>query len=140
MNHLSRVNSFLTKTTPFIYSNGRCDFNITLNTDVLKDASKEFTAATIYHEIVHAYLRTSGVTGYDLQHNAIAAEYESKLESSLKSLFPNLSDLDAKSLSWGGLMDTPAWADFKAKNPSQAQDMEVANSQRRVHTKGTPCN
>jgi hypothetical protein len=128
------------KTTPFVYSNGRIDFNVTLNTGVLLDASKEYTAATIYHEIIHAYLRTSGVTGQDLQHITMTERYVTQLESSLHSLFPNISDLDAKALSWGGLMDTPAWTNFKTNNPTDAQNLEVANSQHRVHTKGTPCN
>lgn len=128
------------KTTPFLYSNGRIDFNVTLNTGVLPSASKEYTAVTIYHEIVHAYLRTLGVTGQNLQHIVMTEQYVSKLESALQSMFPNLSNLDAKALSWGGLMDTPAWTKFKEDHPADAQNLEVVNAQHRVRTTGTPCN
>jgi hypothetical protein len=119
---------------------GRLDFNVTLNIGVLPEASKEFTAATIYHEIVHAYLRTGGLTDRNLHEIVIAEKYQSQIESSLHSLFPNISDLDAKALSWGGLMETPAWDKFKTANPKDALDLEVANSKHRIHDKGTPCN
>lgn len=128
------------RTNPFFYGTGRIDFNITLNAGVLIDASKEYTAATIYHEIIHAYLITLEVKGQNLHHIYMTEQYVSQLENSLHSLFPNISNLDAKALSWGGLTDTPAWLKFKTDNPLEAQNLEIANSQHRIHSKGTPCN
>jgi hypothetical protein len=127
------------KTHAVIWGSGRMDFDITLNTETLPDASKEFTAATIYHEILHAYLRTTGIIG-DLQHIAMANDYTSKLASSLLSAYPNLDPLDAKALAWGGLEGTPAYDSIRTNHPSEFTDLQSRNAQHRVHTKGTPCN
>lgn len=99
-----------------IWGSGRMDFAITLNTEVLPDASKEFTAATIYHEIIHAYLTTNGIDG-SLQHNAMANDYTAKLASSLLSAYPNLDPLDAKALAWGGLEGTTAYDSIRTNHP-----------------------
>ena len=128
-------------TTSYLYSNGRMDFTVTLNTDVLPDASKEYTAATIYHEILHAYLSTAGTPpGTGLQHIAMANDYVSKLTAALMTAFPNLSLLDAQALSWGGLQDTPAFDAIGASDPTLYNNLKAINSQYRVNSKGTPCN
>ncbi len=127
-------------TSTLRWPSGRLDFEITLNTEVLPDASKEYTAATIYHEITHAYLTTTGVaTGTGLQHIAMANNYVTKLTSSLISAFPGLDPLDAKALAWGGLQGTPAFDSIQINHPTEYTDLLVRNSQHRVSTKGTPC-
>lgn len=89
---------------------------------------------------MHAYLRTTGLTGRNLQENAIAETYQSQLESALLSLFSNLDPTEARALSWGGLTDTPAWANYQSNNPSAALNLQSLNAQHRVNTKRTSCN
>lgn len=126
-------------TSTTIFTNGRMDFTVTLNTDILPGASKEYTAITIYHEILHAYLRSGGMaSGAGLQHNTMANSYVSGLISSLLSAFPTLDPLDAKALAWGGLQDTPAYDSIRVNHPAEYDDLRVRNSQHRANTKGTP--
>jgi len=126
------------KTHSVVWPSGRMDFDITLNTETLPEASKEFTAATIYHEIIHAYLTTNGIIG-DLQHNTMANKYTLKLANSLLSAYPNLDTLDAKALAWAGLEGTPAYDSIMTNHPSEYSDLQLRNSQHRVNSKGTPC-
>lgn len=127
------------KTTPIVWSSSRMDFDINLNTETFSNASKEFTAATIYHEILHAYLRSNGIIG-DLQHNTMANDYTLKLANSLLSAFPNLDSTDAKALAWGGLEGTPAYDSIMTNHPSEFTDFQRRSSNHRTSDKGTKCN
>lgn len=127
-------------TRAFMWQNGRLDITVILNTEVLPDASKEFTTATIYHEIIHAYLRTKGVEDKITQENTIANTYQLQIKSALMSLFPSLDPTEATALSWGGLSDTTAWSIYQTANPTDALNLLSLNAQHRVLTKGTGCN
>lgn len=134
-------NDFLdAKTNAEIWSNGRMDFEVQLNTGSLPNSSKEFAGVTIYHEILHAYLRTTGLEGMLNQHNEMAQSYASKLSSALITAFPTIDPIDAKALAWGGLTGTSAYSAMKANNPAEIDDLEIRNSKHRIHQKGTPCN
>ena len=62
--------------------------------------------------MVHAELRKLfpesplGVFLIPSQHDYMAENHVNKITASLKSIFPNLSDGDARSLSWAGLKQT----------------------------------
>jgi hypothetical protein len=91
-------------TRPAPNGQGGFDFTISLSTSQMENSSKEFIAATIYHELLHAYLRTEqGLTSQSLQHNVMAEKYVSSLASTLQILFPSLSSNHASNLAWGGL-------------------------------------
>lgn len=85
---------------------------ITFNTDVSVIRSEQYAVATIYHEMVHAELRklfpqdADGKIIIPSQHEYMAQNFVNKIEASIKSVFPDLSDADAQALSWGGLKQT----------------------------------
>ncbi|MBE5318391.1 hypothetical protein IM793_04445 [Pedobacter sp. MR2016-19] len=93
-------------------ANGIMTSTITFNTDVAGNRSEQYAVATIYHEMLHAELRKlfpQSPTGKILippQHEYMAQNYVNQLTTSLKSVFPNLSEGDAWALSWGGLKQT----------------------------------
>jgi hypothetical protein len=126
-------------TTAQPYSNGRIDFLIKLNSEVLPDASKEYTGATIYHEILHAYLRTKGIKGDLIQHNILANEYADKLKDAIINAFPSIDPIDAKALAWGGLHETAAYDSIRTNHPTEFADLQSRNAKHRVSTSGTPC-
>ncbi len=78
---------------------------IYLNREVLKKSSKEYIAATIMHEALHAYLGHFGII-MDASHEKMAKDYVNTMGDILKGMFSHLSHSDAKSLAWGGLVDT----------------------------------
>ena len=127
-------------TVPVIWPSGRMDFDITLNSEVLPNSSREFTAATIYHEILHAYLRTTGLIGNLNHHNSMANDFATKLANALQNAFPGLDPLDAKGLAWGGLDGSAAYDSIRVNHPSELLDLQSRNAQHRVNSKGTPCN
>jgi len=77
--------------------------NITLNNTVLPGGSEEFTTATILHEVLHAYFR---VTNTSFDHEVMVSHYIPWFTSTLKSIYPTMSDYDATSLAYGGLTQT----------------------------------
>jgi hypothetical protein len=82
--------------------------NIRLNLAALDNASQEYMVATIYHEIIHAQLRSQGIPDIG-QHEIIATSWRQKISDQLRIDFPNLSQRDADGLAWGGLGETPQW-------------------------------
>lgn len=89
------------------------NWDIGFNYAALQYASQEEMMATIYHEILHAYLSSRGINGETNQHNAMANDWLSIIANQLKSDFPNLSQEDANDLAWGGLGDTTKWQELK---------------------------
>lgn len=76
---------------------------INLNKNILPNASKEFIAATILHEALHAYI---GVNYYAIDHEEMAKSYVNTMADILQGMFSSLSRVHALSLSWGGLEGT----------------------------------
>ncbi|HEU0226912.1 MAG TPA: SprT-like domain-containing protein, partial [Arachidicoccus soli] len=74
---------------------------IKLNLAALDYSSNENVTATIYHEIIHAYLRTIGVNGESTQHDIIANGWREAMSDQLQEDYPNLSPTDADALAWG---------------------------------------
>jgi hypothetical protein len=74
-------------------------WEITLNDAALSNASSEYIAATIIHEILHVYLDG----GNDADHNVMAANYVYPMADALKAAGYHLTYEDAVALAWGGL-------------------------------------
>lgn len=112
---------------------------IALNECALQNASQEYVAATIYHEILHAYFfahdRNSGLT----QHSDMANKYINAMTNTLMEYFPNLSYQDAEALSWRGLENTQAWQDLVQNDPGRALDIEYLNNKHKRGDWGTKC-
>jgi len=121
-----------------IPSNGAQSYSqqIAFNTSLLPLKSKEYIVSTIYHEVLHAYLGnlftydTNGNYIIPSQHEQIVYNYLNMLSSDLKAIFPNLSETDARALSWGGLQRTSKWAML-----TQTQRTEIEAIQTQYSTK-----
>ena len=78
---------------------------ITLNLNALGNASQEYVAKVIYHEVLHVYL--GGSESGD--HATMAAKFVTPMAKALMAWFP-LSLVDATGLTWSGLKDKgSAW-------------------------------
>lgn len=90
------------------------------------NGSKDYIAATIIHESIHAYIRYMRITldttefktlfpiywqfkKDNADHNEMANRYINSMSSLLKRLNNNLPDSIANALSWGGLHQTGIW-------------------------------
>ncbi|MBB5624119.1 hypothetical protein HDE69_005216 [Pedobacter cryoconitis] len=99
--------------TGFSSLSNRHNITISFNTNTMPNHSQEYNVATVYHEILHAYFDILyGVPepGNPMlvpdHHEYIADNYVNMLTKDLMSIFPNLSESDARNLSWGGLQNT----------------------------------
>lgn len=112
---------------------------ITLNNVALANASQEFIAKVIYHEVLHVYLGG----GVNSDHQTMASNYVNPLTQTLTSLFPNLSYTDAQALSWSGLKETNSWDAFGQAGKDQI--FAIATRHKNLnnsydHQHGTSCN
>jgi hypothetical protein len=125
-----------------LYNQNTNTYEVTLNTNVMENASKEYVAVTIMHEIIHAYMGAywGTVRNNDTQHPLMVECYFVNLmANSLGSLFPNLSQYpgDAMALAWYGLDQTPSWDNFTILQKLEMQNINDAHKNR---TNGTvPC-
>ena len=87
----------------FNRSNGSLTVNVSLNSST--DQSQESIAATILHEMIHAYIGSQNIiqTSEEIISNS---NYVNWIKTALISLYPNLSDNDATALSLAGLENT----------------------------------
>jgi hypothetical protein len=134
-------NDMITDATT-IYNQNTNTYEVTLNTNVMENASKEYVAVTIMHEIIHAYMSAywGTVRNNDTQHPLMVECYFINLmANSLESLFPNLSQYpgDAMALAWYGFDQTPSWNNFTILEKLAMQNINDAHKNR---TNGTaPC-
>ena len=77
------------------------DNTISLNPVTLNQASKEFIAATILHEMLHVYINIDGLT----EHNQIIENYTNGISEMLISIY-HMSPVEAKNISYSGLRST----------------------------------
>ena len=102
-------------------------------------ASQEYTAAIIYHEVLHAYFQTwGGLMTSSYQHEYMASEYTNRLTAALMSMFPGFDQADANALAWSGLHNTPYWNNLKS--PAQRADILSRVDSFTNGTKGNKCN
>jgi hypothetical protein len=118
-----------------IKDSGRQDerFNqvIELNLAALANASQEFIAATIYHEIIHAIFASQGIKP-SAQHEIMASDtWRKTISDQLRLDFPNLSQEDADALAWDGLGQTSQWQTMinndNANNTGVTGDIALVN-------------
>lgn len=79
---------------------------IQLNGNILPNSSREYIAATIMHEALHAYMASSNHGENSLDHEDMAINYVTKMAASLRTMYPTLSESDARALAYGGLEGT----------------------------------
>ncbi|MBK7098061.1 MAG: hypothetical protein IPH58_06545 [Sphingobacteriales bacterium] len=119
----------------------KATFTIALNVNTLPNTTREYIARTLFHEFLHAYLNYTGQYGTLKNHNNMANQFINEIASALKANFPGMSDFDARSLAWGGLQDTDAWAALQESNLEEANNLRITDAQYRLgETKGTKCN
>lgn len=109
---------------------------ITLNSEALGSASKEYVMATIFHELLHAYLGYLELMGQNNldDHELMADKYVAELRDALMEHF-DISSKEAEDLSWGGLQFTSAYDRHLNKNRVIQNNFDHKNG-----TKGTNCN
>lgn len=119
--------------------NSFCRIEIILNTS-LSQSSKEYIAATVIHEALHAFIILSETTNGSNNTNshellASSANFE-RMVTALKEMYPNISDADARDLTWGGLGGTQAYSTL-----SQSDKNRISNTNNlfKNATKGTTC-
>lgn len=112
---------------------------ITFNECALTNSSQEYIAVSLFHEILHANFaamsRTSGLN----DHTIMASTYMNALASTLREIFPQLSQSDAEALSWGGLGSTTAWQNLVQSDPNKAAQIVAVNEKHKKGQLGTKC-
>lgn len=116
---------------------GTYEIIIKFNECALQNASQEYIAATLYHEILHAYFIADGRNIDD--HQEMATRYLNAMISTLKENFSSLNPVDAKALAWGGLQKTKAWSDFQQADLGTTLDILNTNKKYKRGEKGTAC-
>jgi hypothetical protein len=119
--------------------NGRILADVFLNVNSLPIASQEMIISTIFHEVLHAYLGYSRDPKKFNDHEEMASNYINLMSSALKGLFPNISDNQARALSWGGLHETSAWQNLVNNNPIKANEITSINKNHADGNSGTKC-
>lgn len=108
-------------------------FEIKLNENRLPSTSQEYILATIYHEVLHAYMEASlskTVNGLYISgsgHDEMASKYVALMTGALTVAFPDISLKDAWALSWGGLEKTTLYNQLLT--PAEKSEIESLNRQ-----------
>ena len=122
---------------------------ITLNYNDLANASQEYIAITILHEMLHVYL----AGGNDSDHNVMAEKYVKPLADAIKYAGYALSYDDAIALAWGGLQGAKvggvfqtykAWQDLlntdRITGSHVTNDIIKKNNDYKYNNYGVRCN
>lgn len=116
-----------------------------LNNTALANASKEYIAETIFHEIMHGYFDANGtILDEFAQHVEMATAYLNKEVAALQEVFPGLNTHDAQCMVIGG------YADIQTNNPAllnqilsqyglTLNDVASTNNSFKNGSKGTKC-
>ena len=122
--------------------------NIVLNPKMTaQGASQESFAATIIHEMLHAYwyyekYHNNNKTVPQDDHEYMATNHVGTMKDMLMAMFPNLSASDAEALAWGGLEKTAAYKTQvidKGKNNAVQTVNDRENGHGGLKPNGTPC-
>lgn len=122
---------------------------IKFNSTIIANASQEYLVKTLLHEIYHAYLYTNAKLKDELltQHEFMAKNYVAVQILSMKKIFPNLSNYDAKCLVIGGYgamqigssKSIEALNSLLAANNITKDEVVTINSKYQQGKKGTNC-
>jgi hypothetical protein len=126
------------------------DYRIRLNKSMLNTATKEYIAAVIMHEAIHAYIKymrpvnqgggggMDSITfaqtfpifsslviapGSNASHNQMAYSYLNTIKSVVLGINDSLSNYNAEAISWGGLENTTVW-----RNRSDTNSLSFRNT------------
>ena len=123
--------------TATFFTSTKVTFMITLNDGALASASKEYIMATVFHELLHAYLGYLGYspTSDSSQHQLMANEYITLMTEALIENF-DIPSLDANHLAWGGLHDSDNWTKLSL---NQKKVILETNHHYKLGLKGTKC-
>ncbi len=118
---------------------------VNMNESRLQHSSREYIAETMFHEVLHGYLKSKSSTMDELsQHIEMATAFLDKEVAALREVFPELSSHDAKCLVIGG------YNDIQRNNPGflekllsgynlELDDVENTNERFRTGKKGNKC-
>jgi hypothetical protein len=114
---------------------------VILSSTNLVNASQEYLAATLMHEILHAYFRLAKVNPTTTDFNnkdrrLMANDYVCIIADALTEMFPDLDYKDATALSWGGLEDTDV---YKSLPQADRDKIESINTYNKMGINGTKC-
>ncbi len=85
-------------------ANGVSEVIIKINPSLLQNASKEYIATAILHELLHSFYKIRVPNSTEQQHhNVMFSSGAPRIAQSLVELFPNLTPTDAMSLALQGL-------------------------------------
>ena len=110
------------------------DLIITLNNAALSEASEEFITATVLHEALHAYFRTSQSV---LDHETMVSQYIPWFTDILHSLYPDIPPLELTALAYGGLKETVGFQ--TGTSPTLLNFYYQANNDYKISRLGKPC-
>ncbi len=122
--------------------NNVVNMDVTINSLLYTNlhASQEYVAATMFHEILHAYF---GANNYNpligVGHNDMGMLYVQIMADALVEVYPNLPKGDAIALAWGGVQESYAWLNIASASPATANAIGVTNQDYRKGTKGSVC-
>ncbi|MDP2422481.1 hypothetical protein [Sediminibacterium sp.] len=105
--NIDRPAKYITNPNFGLYLNGNLiQDTILINPNRSINASQEYYASIVLHEIAHSILERSGLFSPDIrstQHELMAFNYVNQLSLSIRSFFPNISLTSANSLALQGL-------------------------------------
>ncbi len=130
-----------TITAPINPSSTEIKTSIKFNITRLSGASKEYIAATILHEAIHAWIDYQYPIPVENteQHNLMASTNRFNLMViALMEMFPNLNQQDAIDLTWGGLYETILFNNLPSSERQRIVDTNE-NYRTRINGSGTPC-
>jgi hypothetical protein len=112
-------------------------FTITLNSEVLTSSSQEYILATVFHELLHAYMGHLGIdkSSISIDHENMANNYLNMLSKALMEHY-SISGTNANYLAWGGLHESSKWVQL---SQDQKNQILQTNHEYRSGVKGVKC-
>ena len=112
-------------------------FTITLNSEVLTSSSQEYILATVFHELLHAYMGHLGIdqSSISIDHENMANNYLDMLSKALMEHY-SISRSNANYLAWGGLHESSKWIQL---SQDQKNQILQTNQEYRSGIKGVKC-
>lgn len=133
-----KFNETATGSTYPRFVDGVLKVDVYLNNTLLQNASKEYIAATLLHEIAHGILTYEHIDGADAQHNEMFQKYMTEIAAGLKEMYPGIGT-DADALAHEGLDRTIWGSAFKTAFPQSWNAMVTIMEAYRNGKKGTKC-